>query len=73
MQDPSARTGNSDATVAQATLAQGRNDHDMLCTRQSETTVRATRTGTLISREVEPADVVRLSRTLMWLSPARET
>ena len=51
----------------------GAQNQDMLCTRQAERTVRATRTGTLILRKVEPADVVRLSRTLMWLSPGRET
>lgn len=69
----SARTGGSDASAVQATLAQSRAAADMARARLAYTTVRAPRAGTLITRNVEPGDVVQPGRILMTLSPAGET
>jgi HlyD family secretion protein len=69
----SARANGSDAVVAQAALAQARDGADLARARLSYATVRAQRAGALISRDVEPGDVVQPGRILMTLSPGGET
>ena len=69
----SARGNGSDAAAAQASLAQTRAGADLARARLSYATVRAQQAGTLISRNVEPGDVVQPGRILMTLSPGGET
>jgi HlyD family secretion protein len=69
----SARSSGSDAAAAQAALAQAGAGADLARARLAYATVRAQRAGTLISRDVEPGDVVQPGRILMTLSPAGET
>jgi len=69
----SARANGSDAAAAAAALAQARAAADLARARLAYATVRAQRSGTLISRSVEPGDVVQPGRILMTLSPGGET
>ncbi|MEO7996617.1 MAG: efflux RND transporter periplasmic adaptor subunit [Gemmatimonadaceae bacterium] len=69
----SARANGSDEAAAQATLSQSRAGADLARARLTYATVRAQRAGTLISRNVEPGDVVQPGRILMTLSPGGET
>jgi HlyD family secretion protein len=69
----SARSSGSDVAAAQAALAQAGAGADLARARLAYATVRAQRAGTLISRDVEPGDVVQPGRILMTLSPAGET
>lgn len=69
----SARVSGSDAAAAQAVLAQTRAGADVARARLTYATVRAQRSGTLISRNVEPGDVVQPGNILMTLSPGGET
>jgi len=69
----SARANGSDEATAQAALAEARAGADLARARLNYATVRAQRSGTLISRTVEPGDVVQPGRVLMTLSPGGET
>ncbi len=69
----SARASGSDASAARAAQAQAGAGADLARARLTYATVRAQRAGTLISRDVEPGDVVQPGRILMTLSPAGET
>ncbi len=69
----SARANGSDVAAAQALRAQARAGADLARARLSYATVRAHQSGTLITRNVEPGDVVQPGKILMTLSPAGET
>ena len=63
----------SDRALAQTALAQARAAADAARARLGYTTVRAPVAGVLISRDVEPGNVVQPGKALMVLSPAGET
>ncbi len=69
----SARPSGSDAQAAQAALSQAQAGADLARARLAYATVRAPRAGILITRDVEPGDVVQPGRVLMTLSPGGET
>jgi len=69
----SARINGSDAAAAAAALSQARAGADLARARLQYATVRAQRSGTLLTRAVEPGDVVQPGRILMTLSPGGET
>jgi HlyD family secretion protein len=68
-----ARPAGSDVAVAEAGLAQARSGADAARARLGDATIVAPSDGTLISRDVEPGDVVQPGKALMVLSPAGET
>jgi HlyD family secretion protein len=68
-----AQAGGSDDAIARTALAQARATADMARARLRYATITAPVDGLLISRDVEPGDVVQPGRTLMVLSPAGET
>ncbi len=72
-QRDSAGPAGSDTAVAQATLAQAEAGAQAAQARLAYTTVRAPVAGTVISRLVEPGDVVQPGKVLLVLSPAGET
>ena len=63
----------SDTAVATTALAQAQAGAAAARARLQYTTVRAPAAGTVITRGVEPGDVVQPGRALMVLSPAGET
>ncbi|HSC00001.1 MAG TPA: efflux RND transporter periplasmic adaptor subunit, partial [Burkholderiaceae bacterium] len=67
------RTGGSDLALAQATLAQARASAEQAKARLGYALIRAPVAGVLISRGVEPGDVVQPGKVLMVLSPAGST
>ena len=67
-----ARPDGSDAALADATLAQARAGVDAARARLRYATISAPVAGTLISRKVEPGDVVQPGKLLMVLSPASD-
>jgi HlyD family secretion protein len=67
------RAGGSDLALAQATLAQARASAEQAKARLGYALVRAPVAGVLISRDVEPGDVVQPGKALMVLSPAGDT
>lgn len=68
-----ARPSGSDYAVASSALAQARASADAARSRLRYMTVVAPAAGTLISRDVEPGDVVQPGKVLMALSPSGET
>ena len=60
----------SDTALAVAALAQARASADAARARLGYASLRAPVAGQLISRDVEPGDVVQAGKTLMQLSPA---
>jgi len=68
-----ARPAGSDVAVAEAALAQARSGADAARARLGYATIAAPSDGILISRDVEPGDVVQPGKALMVLSPAGET
>jgi len=68
-----ARPAGSDVAVAEAALAQARSGADAARARLGYATILAPSDGILISRDVEPGDVVQPGKALMVLSPAGET
>jgi len=68
-----AKPAGSDAAVAEAELAQARASADMARAKLRYASIAAPVDGTLISRDVEPGDVVQPGKTLMLLSPAGAT
>lgn len=72
-QRDSAGPAGSDTAVAQATLAQAEAGAQAARARLAYTSVRAPVAGTVISRLVEPGDVVQPGKVLLVLSPAGET
>lgn len=69
----SASPAGSDAEAARAALSQAQAGVDLARARLAYATVRAPRAGILITRHVEPGDVVQPGRVLMMLSPGGET
>jgi HlyD family secretion protein len=67
------RPGGSDLALAQAALAQARASAEQARARLGYAMVRAPVAGILISRDVEPGDVVQPGKALMVLSPAGST
>ncbi len=67
------RPSGSDYAVASSALAQARASADAARSRLRYMTVVAPVAGTLISRDVEPGDVVQPGKVLMALSPSGET
>lgn len=67
------RPGGSDHAVASSALAQARASAEAARSRLRYTTILAPAAGTLISRDVEPGDVVQPGKVLMALSPSGET
>ncbi|MFG6469092.1 efflux RND transporter periplasmic adaptor subunit [Roseateles sp. BYS87W] len=65
--------GGSDEAVALTTLAQAQANAEAARARLQHATVTAPVAGVLISRDVEPGDVVQPGKTLMVLSPTGET
>jgi HlyD family secretion protein len=65
--------GGSDRALAEAALVQARAAADEARVRLRYATVRAPLAGVLISRAVEPGDVVQPGKALMVLSPTGET
>src|SRR5512143_2652816 len=63
------RTGGSDLALAQATLAQARARAEQAKARLGYALIRAPVAGVVISRGVEPGDVVQPGKVLMVLSP----
>jgi HlyD family secretion protein len=63
----------SDTAVATTALAQARAGAEAARARLQYTTVRAPAAGTVITRGVEPGDVVQPGKALLVLSPAGET
>ena len=63
----------SDSALAAAALAQAQASVDAARARLGYTSLRAPVAGQLISRDVEPGDVVQAGKTLMQLSPAGPT
>jgi len=70
--DTAAPSG-SDSAVAQTALAQARASADVARARLANTRIAAPVDGLLISRDVEPGDVVQPGKVLMVLSPAGAT
>ena len=70
--DTAAPSG-SDSAVAETALAQARASADVARARLANTTISAPVEGLLISRDVEPGDVVQPGKALMVLSPAGAT
>jgi HlyD family secretion protein len=68
----SARPRGSDSAVAEAALAQAQAGADAARARWGYATLSAPLAGTLITRDVEPGDVVQPGKVLMVLSPAGE-
>ncbi|MEO7323432.1 MAG: efflux RND transporter periplasmic adaptor subunit [Dokdonella sp.] len=69
----SARPAGSDAAVTEATLAQAQAAVEAARARLQYATVTAPLAGTLITRDVEPGDIVQPGKVLMTLSPNGET
>ena len=69
----SARPAGSDAAVAESALAQARAGAEAARARLGYATVRAPLAGTLITRNVEPGDVVQPGKVLMVLSPQSDS
>jgi HlyD family secretion protein len=69
----SVRPDGSDYAVATSALAQARASAEEARSRLRYTTIVAPVAGTLISRDVEPGDVVQPGKVLMALSPLGET
>jgi len=67
------RPSGSDYAVASSALAQARASAEEARSRLRYTTIVAPAAGTLISRDVEPGDVVQPGKVLMALSPSGET
>ena len=67
-----AQPSGSDYAVATTALAQARASADVAQSRLRYATIRAPAAGTLISRNVEPGDVVQPGKALMVLSPSGE-
>jgi HlyD family secretion protein len=67
------RPSGSDYAVASSALAQARASANEARSRLRYTTIVAPAAGTLISRDVEPGDVVQPGKVLMALSPSGET
>jgi HlyD family secretion protein len=72
-QRDSALPAGSDTAIATTALAQSRAGADAARARLQYTTVRAPAAGTVITRGVEPGDVVQPGKALLVLSPAGET
>jgi HlyD family secretion protein len=69
----SARPAGSDAAMAETALAQAQAGAQVARAKLGYATVSAPVAGTLITRNVEPGDVVQPGKVLMVLSPAGET
>ena len=69
----STQANGSDTAAAEAALAQAQAAAQAARARLQYATVRAPVAGTLISRNVEPGDVVQPGKLLMELSPAGDT
>ncbi len=69
----SARPAGSDAAIAETALAQAQAGAQFARAKLAYATVSAPVAGTLITRNVEPGDVVQPGKVLMVLSPAGET
>ncbi len=67
------REGGSDYVLAQANLYQAKAASEMASARLRYAQISAPITGTLISRNVEPGDVVQAGKVLMVLSPTGST
>lgn len=67
------RPSGSDYAIASSALAQARASADEARSRLRYMTIVAPAAGTLISRDVEPGDVVQPGKVLMALSPSGET
>jgi HlyD family secretion protein len=67
------RPSGSDFAVAATALAQARASADVARSRLAYTSIVAPVSGRLISRDVEPGDVVQPGKALMVLSPAGQT
>ncbi len=67
------RPSGSDHAVAASALAQARAGADQARSRWRYMTISAPVAGTLISRDVEPGDVVQPGKVLMTLSPSGDT
>ncbi len=72
-QAASARPSGSDAAAAAAALEQAQAGVDLARAKLAYATVKAPLAGTLITRDVEPGDVVQPGRRLLVLSPGGET
>jgi HlyD family secretion protein len=69
----SAHSGGSDLAVAESAFSQAQAGAELARARLRYSKIQAPVSGTLISRSVEPGDVVQPGKVLMVLSPAGET
>jgi HlyD family secretion protein len=65
--------GGSDSVLAQANLSQAKAGSELAHARLRYAQISAPSSGTLISRNVEPGDVVQAGKVLMVLSPTGKT
>ncbi len=73
LQFQNSRPGGSDYLIAESALQQAKASREAAGARLAYSHLAAAQPGTLLSRQVEPGDMVQPGKTLMVISPAGET